>query len=251
MSKRINLRINDNSRPNLISLFKDYVRRKVSESRKSSYSGRYSYDYYDDEYDYDMMQLLRMYGEYSPNSCFMGEDDDDYYVDEDGVIVFPISDKDGEKTKHPGEYRRSADDMDEYWDKMSKFNERGKRKHTKHRGSRGSKGAKVIDINQPYDANYIDESGDALSDCIIYYYPDYHDKYSRIEFNNLAEFDEYCSANDYYVPPYAAEYIAYSPISHCCLNPIARERGVLEIMREETYGDMFYEACETSELSNT
>jgi hypothetical protein len=139
--------------------------------------------------------------------------------------------------------------MDDYWNKMSKFNERGKHKHTKHRGSRGKK-TKVIDINTPYSSNYIDdtETGDALENCKIYFYEDYHNKYDRIEFNNLFEFDQYCKELGLSVPAYVAEQIAYSPINHCCLNPMAEEEGVLEVMREETYGEMFYEACETSEL---
>jgi hypothetical protein len=140
--------------------------------------------------------------------------------------------------------------MDDYWNKMSKFNEKGKKKHTKHRGKRGKGGAKVIDINEPYDSNYIDdtETGDALENCKIYFYEDYHNKYDRIEFNNLFEFDQYCKELGFSVPEYVAEEIAYAPISHCCLNPMAKEEGVLEVMREETYGEMFYEACETSEL---
>jgi hypothetical protein len=140
--------------------------------------------------------------------------------------------------------------MDDYWNKMSKFNEKGKHKHTKHRGKRGKGGAKVIDINTPYSSNYIDdtETGDALENNKIYFYEDYHNKYDRIEFNNLFEFDQYCKELGLSVPAYVAEQIAYSPINHCCLNPTAKEQGVLEVMREETYGEMFYEACETSEL---
>ena len=146
--------------------------------------------------------------------------------------------------------------MDDYWNKMSKFNENGKHKHKKHRGCRGGKKAKTIDINEPYNGNFIDclrendDSGDAPDSTIIYFYEDYHDKYSRVEFNTLYDFDEYCKDMGFSVPPYVGEQIAYSPVNHCCLNPIAQERGVLEVMREETYGDMFYEACETNELSS-
>jgi hypothetical protein len=108
----------------------------------------------------------------------------------------------------------------------------------------------VVDINAPYNSNYIDdtETGDALENNKIFFYEDYHNKYDRIEFNNLFEFDKYCKELGLSVPAYVAEQIAYSPINHCCLNPMAKEEGVLEVMREETYGEMFYEACETSEL---
>jgi hypothetical protein len=243
-----------------------------------SYRNLFLYDDYGDEYEEDMAQLRRFYGGCFPQSGGsvilnpLDEDDDwdeddyddvysaydDYEIGNDGEVIFPTfpiasSADDGhdpDATLHPGEYHRSRQDMDDYWNKMSKFNDRGKHKHTKHRGSRGKgNGAKVIDINTPYNANEIGDDGDALESCIIYFYEDYHDKYSRIEFNNLYEFDEYCKEMGFTVPQYVAEQIAYSPISHCCLNPLARERGELEIMRQETYGDLYYEACDVSELS--
>lgn len=287
MSRKFSLNIPGKERPNLLSLFHTYLVRKVQEDRENwekLYRLRRNrhrsmvYDDYGSEYEEEMEQLRRFYGGAFPHSGGyilnpLDEDDedewddddyddiysnyDDYLVGDNGEIIFPNSgvaqsaNDDPDRTIRPGEYRRSRQDMDDYWNKMSKFNERGKYKHTKHRGSRGSKKAKVIDIKEPYNANYIENDGDALENCNIYFYEDYHDKYSRIEFNNLFEFDEYCKEMGFSVPTYIAEDIAYSPISHCCLNPGAKEQGVLEVMREETYGDMFYEACETSELSNT
>lgn len=287
MSRKFSLNIPGKERPNLLSLFHTYLVRKVQEDRENwekLYRLRRNrhrsmvYDDYGSEYEEEMEQLRRFYGGAFPHSGGyilnpLDEDDedewddddyddiysnyDDYLVGDDGEIIFPSggvvqsANDDPDRTIRPGEYRRSRQDMDDYWNKMSKFNERGKYKHTKHRGSRGSKKAKVIDIKEPYNANYIENDGDALENCNIYFYEDYHDKYSRIEFNNLFEFDEYCKEMGFSVPTYIAEDIAYSPISHCCLNPGAKEQGVLEVMREETYGDMFYEACETSELSNT
>jgi hypothetical protein len=286
MSKRISLNIPGKERPNLLSIFHTYLTRKVKEDKEryrttyvSRHGRRYAYDDYGDEYEEEMEQLRRFYGGCFPRSSGVlwdpldpdDEDEwddedwseyDDYYVGDDGEIVFPNSDTsqsnttpvqdddDPDRTLRPGEYRRSAQDMDDYWNKMSKFNEKGKYKHTKHRGCRGGKKAKTIDINTPYNENYIDDSGDAPAETTIYFYEDYHDKYSRVEFNTLYDFDEYCKEMGFAVPPYVGEQIAYAPISHCCLNPIAKDHGVLEIMREETYGDMFYEACETNELSN-
>lgn len=282
MSKRISLNIPGKERPNLLSLFHSYLVRKVREdkeewNRRISMSNRryrnaIMFDDYGDEYEEEMELLRRFYGRCFNNTggyilSPLDEEDedewddedyddiyseyDDYEIGNDGEVIFPnANDSTSNNNVHPGEYHRSRQDMDDYWNKMSKFNEHGKYKHTKHRGSRGKGKAKVIDISAPYDANYIDNNdGDALESCSIYFYEDYHDKYSRIEFNNLYEFDQYCKEMGFKVPPYIAELIAYSPISHCCLNPIAKESGILEIMREETYGDMFYEACETSELS--
>jgi hypothetical protein len=277
MSKKISLIVPGKVRPNIIPLFKSWVKRRVEEEKKKwdDYTRNHRYGYllyddYGDEYEEEMEQLRRFYGGCFPRSgsnSFIDDDDDDdddwddenwneyddYYVGDDGEIIFPnagTSQADPDTTLRPGQMRRSAQDMDDYWNKMSKFNEKGKKKHTKHRGKRGKGGAKVIDINTPYSSNYIDdtETGDALENNKIYFYEDYHNKYDRIEFNNLFEFDQYCKELGLSVPAYVAEQIAYSPINHCCLNPTAKEQGVLEVMREETYGEMFYEACETSEL---
>jgi hypothetical protein len=219
-------------RPNILSLFNTWVKRRVIEDNDRR---RSVYDIYDDDYEEEMETLRRYYGCVFSNS---------FDVDDDGETIFPLK-NDGETTLRPGQYKKSADEMDEYWDKMSKFNSNGTKVKKKHRKRHK---AKVIDINEPYNANYIDD--DAPVYCTIYFYEDYHDKYSRIEFNNLFEFDQYCKENGFNVPAYVSEEVAYSPISHCCLNPLARERGELEIMRQETYGDLYYEACDTSELSN-
>ena len=287
MSKKISLIVPGKIRPNIIPLFKSWVKRRVEEEKKkweeyASANRRYGYllyDDYGDEYEEEMEQLRRFYGGCFPRSggsSFHDLDDDDdddwdndnwneyddYYVGDDGEIIFPsagTSQTDPDTTLRPGQMHRSVQDMDDYWNKMSKFNEKGKKKHTKHRGKRGKGGAKVIDINEPYNNNFIDylneskdeNSGDALENCKIYFYEDYHDKFDRTEFNSLYEFDQYCKEYGFSVPAYVAEQIAYSPINHCCLNPVAKEQGVLEIMREETYGEMFYEACESSELSGT
>ena len=253
MSNKVSLIISDKHRPNLISLFKSYVKRRVSEEREKwdnyyrehPYRG---YDIYDDYYDEEMAALRRFYGADGFADEYWDDDDDDvdyseydYEVDDEGTIVFPpsSSSKGSEDvTLRPGQYRKSAQDMDDYWNKMAKFNSNGKHKHTKHRGNRGNK--HKGGINKPYNANFIDDNDDLMPQKTIYFYPDYHDKYERIEFNSLMEFDEYCNSEGFSVPPYVGEMIAYSAVSHCCLRPDA-----------DTYGDMFYEACETSELSAT
>ena len=253
MSKKVTLNIGDKNRPNLVSLFRNYIVRKLEEDRKKwrdyrrkhpspSYLG---FDDYTDEEYYEEMEALRSYYGYENIVDDDDYDDDDYVVTSDGVIIFPeggSKKKKGSEDTHnglrPGEYRRSAEDMDEYWEKMSKFNSKGKYKHRKHK-------TKVIDIDEPYNVQYIGNEDDFESHT-IYFYEDYKDKYSKIEFNNIFEFDEYCREMGFTVPPYIGEMISYCSVSHCCLNPIAKDRGCLEIMREETYGDMYYEACESS-----
>ena len=233
MSKKISLNISSKIRPNLSSLFKSWVKRRITEEKEKR-SSRKSYIVYDDDdYYEEMEQLRRFYGGCFPMSGGMCDWDeyDDYYVGDDGEIIFPPKkkDPDPETTLRPE-------------------NDGVKKKHRKHRGK---KKTKIVDIDEPYNANYIDDSGDALDDCSIYFYEDYHDKYSRVEFNNLYEFDKYCQEMGFLVPSYVAEEIAYSPVSHCCINPAAKDRGSFNVMREETYGDLFYEACESQELSNT
>lgn len=235
MSKKFNLSISSNARSDLPSLFKSWVQRRIKEEKeKRSYHTRYClYDDDDDDYYDGMEQLRRFYGDCFPMSSYLNDhwdEYDDYYVGDDGEIIFPPKkDPDLETTLRPED-------------------EGLKKKHRKHRGK---KKAKIVDISEPYYAGHIDNNGDALEDCSIYFYEDYHDKYSKIEFNNLYEFDKYCQEMGFLVPSYVAEEIAYSPVSHCCINPAAKERGSFNIMREETYGDLFYEACESQELSNT
>ena len=230
MSKKINLVTPGVSRSSLWSLFTQYVSRKVKEEEEywRTVGRRYSYLLYDDDDDYDEeMQKLRNY--------YNGEVEDDYYVDDDGCIIFPPSST------------SSVDEADSYFKRLNKLNSKGKKKHTKHRSRHRSKGTKIIDINTPY-SGFEEDPDEVSSDCTIYYYPDYNDKYDRIEFNSLLEFDEYCQQEGFCVPPYIGEKLAYKPVSHCCLNPCAKERGVLEIMAEDSYANMMYEACEETEL---
>ena len=174
MSNKVSLIISDKERPNLISLFKSYVKRRVKEEaekweryyRERPYRG---YSIYDDDYDEDMARLRRFYGMDALVDEYWDDDDDDdeddiefseydYEVDDDGTIVFPpqSGNKGSEDvTLRPGQYRRSAQDMDDYWNKMAKFNSNGKHKHVKHRGKRGNKHKR--DINEPYNANFIDD----------------------------------------------------------------------------------------------
>ena len=235
MSKKINLVTPGVSRSSLWSLFTKYVSRKVKEEEEywKTVGYRlcrgYNYLLYDDDDDYDEeMQKLRDY--------YNGESDDDYYVDDDGCIIFP-----------PKGGTSDEFEEDSYFKKLNKLNSKGKKKHTKHRSRHRSKGTKVIDINTPY-SGFEEDPDEVSNECKIYFYPDYNDKYERIEFNSLMEFDEYCQEEGFCVPPYIGEKLAYKPVSHCCLNPYAREHGVLEIMAEESYGDMMYEACEETEM---
>lgn len=236
MSKRINLAISNKKRPNLSLLFHDYIKRKASESR-----GRViTYDGYDED-DYEDMAAYW-------DRAFPGWDDD---LD-DGDTVFPIlgeafSLNKNRKAKHKhkrGKNKRgSEDDSDEYADYWNSLVGKNKKK-------------KKFDIDVPYSGyegcpTEIDDEydDDDYQDKVIWFYQDYHDKDDRLEFNSLKAFDKYCTKMGYNVPSYVSADIIYRCESHCCLDPRAEREGVLEVMAEDSYGNMFYEACDVEELS--
>lgn len=164
------------------------------------------------------------------------------------------------------------DEVAEYWDKVFPGwddepsscdgelvypllgSKRGKK--GKHKRGNKRKHSKVIDLDVPYSGyegspTEVDDEYDDndYQSKVIWFYPDYHYKDDRLEFNSLKSFDKYCSENGYHVPKYVEYDIVYRSESHCCLSPSAEKEGLLEIMSEDSYGDMFYEACDASELS--
>ena len=241
MSKKINLAISNKKRPNLSLLFHEYIKRKASEPR-----GRViTYDDYDED-DYEDMAAYW-------DKMFPGWDDD--FDDSDTVFpmlgdTFGLNKNRKAKHKHKkGKNKRgSEDDSDKYAD------------YWNSRVGHVGKNKKKFDIDVPYsgyeecptevDDVYYDEYDDGdYQDKVIWFYPDYHDKDDRLEFNSLKAFDKYCTKMGYSVPSYVSADIVYRCESHCCLDPRAEREGVLEIMAEDSYGNMFYEACDVEELS--
>ena len=210
MSRKIKISISNN-RPNLSLLFHQYIDRKSKEVKIP-----YRYED-DDDYDYESM------AEYW-DKVFPGWDDD-------GESLYPLV-------------------REGLGGKRSKRGSRGKMKHR-----RNKKGKKLFDIDVPYSGYEDDptEYGDDYDDGdyqskTIWFYPDYHDKDDKLEFNSLKSFDKYCSKMGYNVPSYVANDIIYRSESHCCLNTLSEKDGILEIMSAHSYGEMFYDACDTSEL---
>ena len=235
MSRKIKLTIPNKKRPNLSLLFHEYIQRKATERTH----GRVI-DYDDDDYE-DLAAYW--------DRAFPGWDDDIDYNDPD--TVFPIVCDTFGLNKRKRDCKRDTA-IDYFGFGSTKRGKRGKHKHTK-----GKKGRKM-DIDVPYsgfednpteywgDDDY--EDGDGQSKT-IWFYPDYHYKDDRLEFNSLKAFDKYCTRMGYTVPKFVESDIVYRSESHCCLNPDAEREGVLEIMAEHSYGEMFYEACDTDELS--
>lgn len=229
MSKKIKIP-SINIKNNLVNLFHDFMKNShdLSKRKCRNMYGYPCYGYMDD--DDDEMLYLMSQGYVFPYT------DEDYYDDDDGDVIWPPK-KDKVKSKH--------------------------RKH--HKGSK----ARMIDLNQPYsgdednprevddeDDNVIFSEYEEVDDNgltngkEIYYYPDYHEKENRLEFTSLKAFNEFCDDNGYNVPKNVGDEIMYRRVSHVCLNPVVREYGMYEIIAESSYGNLFYEVCESSELAN-
>lgn len=245
MSKKIKINIPNKIKPNLISLFHEYLSRKAKEPTRSSY---------EDWDDYDDMAAYW-------DRVFPGWDDD---LDNDSDVVFPPRNngililkpkgKGKGKKKDPFQDFWSQEDREESFFKGGK----GKMKHKK------SKKARILDINAPY-SGYEDDPTEYNLDDIgfdatsydddteykeIWFYPDYHCKDDKLEFNSIKEFSDYCENQGYFVSKEVANDLAWRYESHCCLCPESERLGLLEIMAEHSYGEMFFEACEGQEELN-
>lgn len=271
MSKKISLNIEGKVKPNLSKLFKKFIVRKDKEvSAKMAkyyklfpFLAQWSVDPGDAE------EILHYYGYLDKNGNLVmnpekshrratlydildfDEDDMDF---DDYEEIYPGPSEDDDENIYSELY------PNDYWDALEqegmnkKKGKGGKYKHSKGKKGKNKGSEDYDDITKPYSQGFIDEeTGDeednTLSKQYIFFYPDYHDKTDRLEFNSLKEFDKFCSHNDFLVPPYVGERIAYRPVSHVCLNPGAKERGVDEIMGAENYHDMFFEAGEELQVS--
>ena len=127
-----------------------------------------------------------------------------------------------------------------------------KRKH-KSKSKLKSK-SRLFDIDVPYsgydgiDDDYT-EDYEPISKQ-IWFYPDYHFKEDRLEFNTLSSFKEYCEDMGYFIDNSVIDELNYRYESHCCLNPDSKRLGLLEILSEHSYGEMFYMVCDVSELDD-
>jgi hypothetical protein len=236
MSKKINISIPNKVKPNLINLFHEYLVRKAKEpKRKRGLGGsdeRYIWD--TDEYE-DMVEYW--------DRMFPGWDDDD-----DGDVVYPSNNV---IVLNPKKDKDKRTVYDAFWTQESReegWGKKGKKKHKK------GKKARLFDINVPYsgeeeEIDFDFTCDDYGNDKEIWFYVDYHDKEDRLEFNSLKDFIDYCDSMGYYIPPQVERDIEWRYESHCCLCPDSEKIGFLEVMSGHSYGDMFFSACEDSELN--
>ena len=234
MSKKIIIPLK-NIRCYLHDLFHEYLESQYELERTTRMS------YYDED-DWDDESILWAM---QNGFIFDGYDPYEEIGNDDGELLYP---RYSEGNKRKKDKRNDDDAYAEFWERMERKQARKeKRKHKKSK-------ARVIDITTPYsgDEESPMELGDddgILNGKEIYYYPDYNDKNSRLEFTTLQAFSDFCDDNGFVVPPYVGEQIAYRRRSHACLRPEARDEGIFEIMAEESYGDMVYEAVPITELN--
>ena len=246
MSKKIKIPL-DNMRHALHDLFHEHLD-EIYELSKINRGRRSRYDWAeDDEVQWLMQQGVIFPGMEDELANFYGDEDDDDFDN-----VWPPT-----STSHEKRKGRVLDPYGNYWDTLESMREKkGKKKHK--RGSRGKSKARVIDINVPYsgeetdptelDYDAIDTSG--IEDGkVIWFYPDYRNKSDRLEFNTLSSFSDFCSEEGYHVPSDVGMDIAYRRMSHTCLDPQLREEGIFQIIADESYADMMYNACPVQELS--
>ena len=242
MSKKISISIPDKIKPNLHELFHVWLTRFNLEKKNKSRNRHNPFeDYTESELLYLMSYGINPY-DFCDDYDYAYPTDDDF---DDVDYVFPSGDdfsfggcKDGNKHRTKKKHNHLDDGFSNYVEIKSK----------KHKHKRG-KSSKKIDIYTPYsgfEGDVDDESSDSV---LIWYYPNYSNKDDRLEFNSLKEFDDFCRDEGFVISPSVAEGIAYRPVSHVCLMPESRERGVYELYAADSYADMAYEVCNIEELS--
>ena len=221
MSKKLDISIPNKVRPNLVELFHQYLK-----NRPKYKSNQYDWDDMD-EYELEYLRTM-----------FPGWDDDLPF--DDGVFIYPDV---SSSSSHNNRKRYSSRSFDQL-SREDSFVKRGKRKHSK-----GKKGKKDIEI--PFKWDELTDGVDDGDLKEIWFYADYHDKEDRLEFNSVDDFLSYCTSMGYYVSNDVISDLKWRYESHCCLSRESQEEyGLFEVVTEHSYGELFYEVCEASELGN-
>ena len=239
MSKKININIPNKVKPNLVVLFHEYLSRK-SKEYSSSRSLGYGWD--DEDYE-DMVEFWdAMYPGWDD-----GLDDEDIVYPPKNNHIIVLNPKERKKNK-------LRDVFDNFWNQQDREDKWNKKKKSKHTKSKSKGKSKIIDLTTPYsgeEEEYDFNDVDLLNQYEnkeIWFYPDYHDKEDRLEFNSIKEFSDYCDSMGYSVPTKVVSEMAWRYESHCCLSKEAEDIGLLEIACGHSYGDMYYDVCDDSEL---
>ena len=148
-------------------------------------------------------------------------------------------------------------DEDYYWDQWyPEVTVKDKyRKKKSKRGGRKRRGVEddydvVFPVDVPYDGEEEEwREGDIPYDYDdaprVCFYDDYTDNSSRIDFQTLKEFDDFCVESGYLVYEDAAREIAETETAHCCLDPYGRAYGNSILIVGNSYSEMASYAMES------
>ena len=78
----------------------------------------------------------------------------------------------------------------------------------------------------------------------IYYYPNILDEYSRMEFSNLKEFNDFCDKHGYLMSNRTANEMIKGKVMHCTLDPTDKMAGDFVIVADRSYGGLYYSVCD-------
>lgn len=170
---------------------------------------------------------------YYGNMYDLGYDWGDYYDDgDDDDYAFG-----GSNALSRDEYYAVRGNLEGWKEYAKSHSKKGKGKKKKKDGGKLSSFVKK-DKSLVED----DTSVDLLDFHTIYFYADYQNKYSRDTFSTLKEFDDFCKEQGFKVPMLVSEDLCYNKVSHVCVNPLSFANGKLEIMCDESYADLYYDA---------
>jgi len=170
--------------------------------------------------------LIELFRNYMTRKSSEQQNDDDGWEDIYGVFNNWWEDED--------------DGFAEYM--KSKYGKKNKHKKNKK---------KQFDDDDEYDFNFPDTNEDVTvldNDKKIYFYYDYHYEDEREEFDSIEEFNEFCESMGYFIPDYVIAEMFYGTEFHCCIYPSTERDGTFEVACELSYGELFFEVCDNSEL---
>lgn len=93
-----------------------------------------------------------------------------------------------------------------------------------------------------FDAEYYDKhKNDKKS---IYYYPSVYYKNTRIEFESMKKFSDFCDKNGLFLTNDTINQLMYNKVSHCTLDPIDEAEGDKVVVADKSYGGLYYSVCD-------
>ena len=92
------------------------------------------------------------------------------------------------------------------------------------------------DDSDELDIEYYKEHSNDLKQ--IYYYEDINDKWGRLSYSSIKEFNDFCAEAGIYMTNETANNLLYNFETHCCLDPLEKEKGNLILVDDTSYGGL-------------